>query len=214
MGGKELPFGHSLYSIHYSFNQSLDGFEMRVLAVAHQLEEGHFEAGRDGAAEAHFLQANISIGCRACGDAVGEQMHLTSAGQKIVDSLIDADVRFQATDHELSRGELSEILEELRGGTATECGFLKDGSLGWECSEDFLCGVSQAFWVLLGEEERDLKKLCCLKESGNAGGDGLEIHDDFSECFLDVDDEQGCVRGIEGVGVHERRLYRGGGHQV
>ena len=77
-------------------DQLLNGAELGVGGVTHQLEEGHFCGAGNYAADFHFGEAGFFVDLGAGGDAVGEEVDLIAVGEEVVGGLVYADVGFDA----------------------------------------------------------------------------------------------------------------------
>ena len=178
-------------------------FERCGTGRSHQLVDHHFRGGDDGSGCAHAIEADFPIPLSAGADGVGGDVHEVAFAQGSEGSLCDADVAFHAAEKK-SVALSGETLEQAAEGVAAEAGeqsFVHGIGAGEERG-DFGDSRAESLGVLGADERGNLEDAGGADEQLRVADELFFLEDRRQKFFLDVDDDQRALVGIERTARH------------
>ncbi len=119
-------------------------------------------------------------------------MHLVAAREQVVRRLVDADVRFDAADDNLSRARAFELRDEVLRAAGAKRRLLDVFEIVGQNGANLARRLSQSLRILLGDDDGHFQQLHGVRDEGDTRRRVREVRDRPAKRFLHVyDDERG-----------------------
>jgi hypothetical protein len=128
-------------------------------------------------------------------------MYLELYRQEIVNSLIDANMGFDAADNQLFRFGLSKLHMKQLSAAGAKARLLEDFDIVGKSLKYFCSCMTQAFWVLFGDDDRQIQQSSTLYCYCYSSGALVEVRDRGAKSLLHVDDEECRPREFKNIWV-------------
>jgi hypothetical protein len=128
-------------------------------------------------------------------------MYLEPHRQEIVNSLINANMSFDTADNQLFRFGLLKLSMKLLSAAGANACLFEDFDIVRKSLKYFCSCMTQAFWVLFSDDDRQILQACTLYCNCDSIDALIEVWDRGAKSLLHVDDEECRPREFKNIWV-------------